>query len=181
MTSIRTEHSLIDKHIRQHNREAGEGLLWFEFAPLATAASAGSVYDDVYDEGVPGDGGRAYNAAKSIPTIYVYEFEDQFTPRDEGRQTVQNIRAAFLYTDLVRAGLTFPEQSRYHLSDILYYNGRYYRINDYHVRGKLPASVVVGIIGFEIYIDQEMPFDPGPSAPLVVDWGWPSTFPQVGV
>lgn len=181
MTDVRKEYSLITKHIRQHHREAGESLLWFEFAPLASAASAGSVYDDVYDEGVPGDGGRAYNSAKAVPTIYVYEFEDQFTPKEEGRQTVQNIRAAFLYEDLVRAGLTFPEDARTHLADIVYYNSRYYRLNDYHVRGRLPGSVVVGIIGFEIYIDQEMPFDPGPGTPLVVDYPWPDTFPVVSV
>jgi len=173
----RVEQSLINKHIRQHGRDVGESIVWFEFVPFAAAASAGSIYDDVYNEGTPGDGGRSYAAGKIVPTVYVEEEEDRFTAQEEGRQPTQNISATILFLDIKRAGISNPEEYKTHLNDIVYYDNRYYKLNDYHVRGRIPNEVVVGIKGYEVFIDQEFPFDPGP--PVVLDLPWPSTFPTV--
>lgn len=178
----RKELSLINKHIRQHHRDSmGEYLLWFEFMPLATAASAGSLYDDVYDEGAPGTGGRSYAGGLSIPTIYVEEFEDRFTAQEEGRQPTQNISATILFVDMERAGISNVSEYNTHLNDIIFYDNRYYKINEYRVRGRLPGDVLIAVQGYEVFLDQEFVFDPGPGVPVAQDLPWPSTFPAVGV
>ena len=177
----RKELSLINKHIRQHNREAGETILWFEFVPWANAASAGSIYDDVYDEGKPGDGGRSYAGGLVIPTIYVEEIEDQYTLHDDGRQPTQNILVTVLFADMISAGLSNPWEYETHLNDTFMYDNRWYKVWEYRVRGRLPSEVVIGIKGFEIYVDQEFPYDPGPPNPTNPDLPWPSTFPAVSV
>lgn len=176
----RTELSLINKHVRQHNRDTGESLIWFEFVPMATAASAGSFYDDVYDEGAPGEGGREYTNGILIPTVYVVEVEDRFTYQEEGRQPTQNLQVTMLYLDVVRAGMTEPREYKKHLNDMFFYDGRYYKVSDYHVRGRLgpTGEVVVGVQGYEVYIDQEFVYDDGPPAPIAMDYPWPTTFPS---
>src|SRR5688572_17428598 len=110
MVDVRKELSLINKHIRQHNREAGEYVLWFEFDPFAGAASAGSFYDDVYDEGAPGEGGRRYLPAVRIPTVYVEEVEDKFNLHEDGRQPTQNIYVVMLFDDVRQAGVTLARE-----------------------------------------------------------------------
>lgn len=175
----RVESSLINKHVRQHNRDVGEAIIWFEFMPLASSPSAGSVFDDVYDEGNHGAGGRDYAGGVLVPTIYVEEVEDRFTAQEEGRQPTQNIRVTVLYQDLERAGVTNPSEYKKHLNDMFYYDNRYYKVHDYHVRGRLPGEIVVGIQGYEVYLDQEFVNDPGPGVPLIQDLPWPSTFPAV--
>lgn len=177
----RVEQSLINKHIRQHNREAGEVIYWFEFRPFAASASAGSVYDDVYDEGVPGTGGRSYAGGLAIPTIYVEELEDQFTLQDDGRQVTQNISVTLLYKDVEAAGVSDPAEYGKHLNDVFYYDDRYYKVWEYRVRGRLPDEVLVAVRGFEVFVDQEFPFDPGPPTLQAMDLPWPDTFPAVSV
>lgn len=172
----RKELSLINKHIRQHNREAGEQVYWFEFVPLATAASVGSLYDDVYDEGSPGTGGLSYSGGITIPTIYVEEVEDLFTMQEDARQPTQNIRVTFLFLDAQRAGLSSAREYKGHLNDIFYYDGRYYKVYNYHVRGRLPSEVVIGVEGYEVYVDQEFPYDPGPPIPVHTNLPWPNSF-----
>lgn len=49
---VRRELDLINKHFRRHHTSVGETVVWYEFAPLGSA-SVNSIYDDVYDEGVP--------------------------------------------------------------------------------------------------------------------------------
>lgn len=181
MADLRKELSLINKHIRQHNREAGEVVYWFEFRPFAAAASAGSVYDDVYDEGVPGTGGRSYAGGLAIPTIYVEELEDRFTLQDDGRQVLQNLNLLMLFKDVELAGLSNPAEYEAHLNDIFYYDDRYYKVWEYRVRGRAPEEVLVAVKGFEVFVDQEFAFDPGPPTLAALDLPWPSTFPPVVV
>ncbi len=177
----RIELSLINKHIRQHNRDVGEAVMWFEFLPLGIDPDDGSTFDDVYDEGNPGDGGRRYARGVLVPTIYVEEVEDLFTAQDDARQPTQNIRVTILYLDMERAGVTNPDEFNKHLNDMFFYDNRYYKVNDYHVRGRLPTEVVIGIQGYEVFVDQEFPFDPGPGALVIQDLPWPSTFPHASV
>ncbi len=179
MVDVRKELSLINKHIRQHNREAGESVLWYEFLPFAASASAGSVYDDVYDEGVPGVGGRAYAPGVSISTVYVEETEDKFTLQEDGRQPTQNIYVVMLFDDVRRAGLTNPREYQPHLNDLFFYDGRFFKVSDYHVRGRLEDEVVVGVQGYEVYIDQEFGLDVPPDTPTVENLPWPDSFPVI--
>lgn len=183
MVDVRKELSLIQKHIRQHNRDAGESVVWFEFAPLLTTAASSSVfstYDYVYSTGSHFEGaGRRYTRGIVLPTIYVEEREDRMTYQEEGRQPTQNVYVAMLYEDVKKAWLTDPYEYQHHLNDMFMYDGRYYKIDDYHVRGRLKEEVVVGVQGYEVYIDQEFVNDYPPELPQTQDLPWPNTFPQV--
>lgn len=174
MTDLRTELSLINKHIRQHGREAGESIVYYEFLPLGS----GSTYDDIYDEGAPGPEGKSYLPGIVIPTIYVEEIEDAFTANEEGRQPTQTIQATMLYQDVLRAGLTAPWEYQERLNDMLSYDGRYYKVSEYKSRGRAPSDVLVVVKAFQIYTDQDMVWDNPPTAPSPVNL-YPSTFPVV--
>ena len=99
----RRELGLINKHVRQRNQQAGEHVIWYEFKKLG---SGGSTYDDVYDEGAPGVGGKSYDRGLVIPTIYVEEVEDDFRAIDDGRLPTQNLRATVLFKDMEAAGVS---------------------------------------------------------------------------
>jgi hypothetical protein len=174
----RKELSLINKHVRQHNREAGETVMWFERYPFVTAASVGgTAYDDVYDEAPYGPGGRVYDAGIVIPTILIQEVEDAMNLREDGRQPTQNIQVTFLYADALRAGMFQPREYETHLNDVFFYDDKYYKVWDYKVRGRLPSEVIIIVRGYEVYVDQEFVNDPGPPVIVNPDLPWPSTFP----
>lgn len=182
MVDVRKELSLINKHIRQHNREAGEHVVWFEYLePDGTNAT--TVRDDVYDMGYVDDEdgslGRKYSPGIVIPTVYVDEIEDQFYADQDGRQPIQNIRVVILYDDAFRAGMTEPHEYQPHLNDMFYYQGRYFKIHTYQARGRLQNEVIIAVNGYEVYIDQEMPFDPGPESPEIQNLDWPTSFPSL--
>jgi hypothetical protein len=182
MVDVRKELSLINKHVRQHHRDSsGESVIWYEFEPLGGSASAGSLYDDVYDEGVLGEGGRRYRPGVPIRTIYVEEIEDRFTLQEDGRQPTQNIYVVMLFDDVRRAGLSNPREYKPHLNDLFNYDGRFYKVTEYVVRGRLEDEVILKVQGFEVYIDQEFNLDVPPDQPTVQDLPWPSTLPFVVV
>jgi hypothetical protein len=175
----RRELGLINKHVRRRNREAGEYVVWYEFKPF----SKGSVYDDVYDEGAPGTGGKEYKRGVVLPTIYVEEVEDSFRAIDDGRQPTQNVRITVLFKDVIDAGISNPREYRGHLNDVFEYDGRFYKIQDYRVRGRLnkanpSGESVISVAGYEAFLDQEMPFSNGPRNPQFEDLPWPTTFPS---
>lgn len=174
MVDLRKELSLINKHVRQHGREAGSSIIWYEFL----AFGEGSEYDDIYDEGPVGADGRSYAPGISIPTIYIDEIEDQFTLAEDGRQPTQNIDVTMLYQDVLRAGMSEPWEYQKHLNDMLSYDGRFFKVSAYRSRGQAPSDVIVSVRAFEIYIDQDMVFDNPPEV-TAVDAPFPSTFPVV--
>lgn len=47
----------------------------------------------------------------------------------------------------------------------------------YRVRGRANDDVLIVVEGLEVYIDQEMPFDPGPETMAINDLPWPSVLP----
>jgi hypothetical protein len=176
----RRELGLINKHVRLRNREAGENVVWYEFKDLGTG---GSVYDDVYDEGVPGAGGKSYDRGLIVPTIYVEEVEDEFRAIDDGRQPTQNLRATILFKDIEAAGVTNPREYNKHLNDLFEYDSRYYRVRSYRVRGRMNnehpnGEAMLLVTGVEIFPDQEMPFSFGPRNPAIHDLPWPTSFPS---
>jgi hypothetical protein len=171
----RRELSLINKHVRRRNREAGESIVWYEFQTLQGGYS---VYDDVYDEGVPGASGRNYKTGIIIPTIYIEEVEDGYRAIEEGRQPVQNLVATILYKDAVAAGLSTPDEYNKHLNDMLEYDGRFYKVRNYNARGRLPEEVILKVSAYEVLVDQEFPFDRGPQNPKISTLPWPTSFPS---
>lgn len=175
----RRELDLINKHFRRHHATVGESVIWYEFNPLGSA-SVNSLYDDVYDEGVPGTGGRRYYPGVVLPTLFVSETEDQRRAIPEGRQPVQNIDLAISIQDMRDAGISVPYEYRNHLNDLLYYDGRYYSVFDYRVRGRLRDDVFVMIQGLEIYVNQEMLNDPDPGVIGIANYPWPASLPSLG-
>ena len=176
---VRRELDLINKHFRRHRNVAEESIVWYEFDPLGSA-SVNSNYDDVYDEGVPGTGGRKYLPGVFVPVLLVSEAEDEKRSIPEGRQTVQNIDLFIAIKDLREAGVSTPWEYRYHLNDILYYDGRYYSIYSYLVRGRLKDDVFVLVKGIEIYVNQEFVNDPNPGQIEITNYPWPASLPSLG-
>ena len=171
----RRELSLINKHVRRRNREAGETVIWYQFQPLQGGYS---VYDDVYDEGVPGSGGRNYKPAITIPTIYIEEVEDTYRAIEDGRQPTQNLRTTILYKDAVSCGMEGADEYNAHLNDVLEYDGRYYKVSDYRARGRIPTEAILVVQAYEIFLDQEFLFDNGPRNPRTSSLPWPTSFPS---
>jgi hypothetical protein len=176
---IRRELSQIRRHYREYTRNYGESIVWFEYLPQTTPASAGSIYDDVYDEGIVGTGGRRYKAGVVIPTLMVTETEDQKRAIPEGRQPVELTNFVASIEDFRTAGVTDPFEYQRHLNDMFLYDGRYFAIATYRVRGRLRDDVMVVVEGIEVYINQEMPFDVGPASMGTQNLPWPTALPII--
>lgn len=176
---IRRELSLIRKHYRQYQQDAGESVVWFEFVPLGTNVATQSVYDDVYDESVPGTGGKKYFPGVTVPILMITEAEDQKRSIPEGRQPVQLTNFVASIEDFRTAGVSNPYEYKSHLNDMFLYDGRYFSVVSYRVRGRARDDVIVVVEGIEVYISQEMPFDTGPTPLGISDLPWPSALPQL--
>jgi hypothetical protein len=174
---LRRELAHIRKNYRSYHRNNGESIVWFEFIPLGTNTSTQSVYDDVYDEGVPGAGGRKYKNGVIVPVLMITEAEDQKRSIPEGRQPVQLTNFVASVEDFRDAGVVNPYEYRGHLNDMFLYDGRYFSIQTYRVRGRLKDDLLAIVDGTEMYINQEMPFDVGPSSYSVQNLPWPTTLP----
>jgi hypothetical protein len=158
---------------------SGETVTWYEFNPLGSA-SVNSVYDDIYDEGVPGNGGRSYKPGVVIPILLGSENEDQRRAIPEARQTVQTMDIFVGMRDMREAGISTPYEYRSHLNDLFLYDGRYYSVYDYRVRGRLKDDVFILIVGQELYLNQEFINDPGPEPPRTDNFPWPAQLPSIG-
>lgn len=174
---VSRELGLINKHIRHRNQYAGESVIWYEFDPLAKDGGS-SLYDDIYDEGGPGSTGRSYKKGVVLPTIYITEVEDNFRAIPEARQPVQTLQATILFQDMVRAGISDPGEYENHLNDMFLYDNRFYKVSDYRARGRIDKEVIVLINGFEVFPDQEMPYDTGPDGIFETKLSWPTSFPS---
>jgi hypothetical protein len=175
---IRRELSHIRKHYRHYQRNYGEAVVWFEFIPLASSASAGSLYDDVYDEGAPGAGGRTYRNGITVPVLMITEAEDQKRAIPEGRQPVQLTNFVASVEDFRDAGVSDPFEYQRHLNDMFLYDGRYFSVASYRVRGRAKDDVLIVVEGIEVYIDQELVNDPGPAPFSIQNDPWPSLLPS---
>lgn len=175
----RRELNQIRRHYREYTRNYGESVVWFEYIPSASPASAGSQYDDVYDEGIGGSGGRKYKTGVAVPVLMITETEDQKRAIPEGRQPVELTNFVASIEDFRNAGIEDPFEYQRHLNDMFLYDGRYFSIATYRVRGRLRDDILVVVEGIEVYINQEMPFDPGPTAMGIQDLPWPATLPTI--
>ena len=187
---VRRELDMINRHFRAHHKTAGETIVWYEFdwnEPAYPTSSFPSpdlyselpTYDDVYDEGGPGTRGRRYKAGVTIPVLLASENEDQKRAIPEGRQVMQTMDLFVSIKDMREAGISIPYEYRGHLNDIFLYDGRYYSVYNYRVRGRLRDDIFLLLQGMEIYLDQEMPNDPGPERLEVTSFPWPTSLPTV--
>lgn len=172
----RRELSLIRKNYRQYHREVGETITWFEFERFGPT---GSSYDDVYDEGPQGAGGKKYKNGIVLPVIMITETEDTKRAIPEGRQPVQVVNTVLSIEDMRTAGMSQPFEYQQHLNDMFFYDGRYYSVSMYRVRGRAGRDdLLVVVEGIEVYVDEEMVNDPGPQAMGVQNYPWPATLPN---
>lgn len=176
---ISREVNEINKHYGRYQRGSGETIIWYEFAPLGTAAST-SVYDDVYDEGTPGTGGRQYGSGIVLPVLLITETEDLKRSIPEGRQVTQVANFIASYRDFVAAGVSEPYEYRHHLNDIFQYDGRYYSVTTYRVRGRARDDLMIVVEGVELYLDQEFVNDPNVGGYVSPTLPWPATIANLG-
>ena len=172
----RRELAHIRKNYRQYHRQVGETIAWFRFIPFSPT---GSEYDDVYDEGPSGADGKKYKDKVTVPILMVTETEDTKRAIPEGRQPVQVVNIVMSIADMRDAGIDEPYEYQRHLNDLFMYDARYYSVTMYRVRGRVKDDVLVVVEGIEIYINDEMPNDPGPAALSVNDFPWPATLPSL--
>lgn len=175
---VRTELGLIRKHYREYARSVGESIIWYEFLPFG-AASAGSQFDDVYDESLYGAGGRKYKTGVVIPVLMITETEDQKRSIPEGRQPVEVTNFVASVQDFRDAGISEPWEYRKHLNDMFLYDGRYFTVTSYKVRGRVKDDVVVVVEGLEVYYQQEFAFDPDITFNSIYNLPWPSSLPNL--
>jgi hypothetical protein len=172
----RRELAHIRKNYRQYHRQVGETIAWFSFIPFS---AEGSEYDDVYDEGPSGADGKKYKDKVIVPVLMVTETEDTKRAIPEGRQPVQVVNVVMSIADMRDAGIDEPYEYQRHLNDMFMYDARYYSVTMYRVRGRVKDDVLVVVEGIEVYVNDEMPNDPGPAALTVNDFPWPSTLPSL--
>jgi hypothetical protein len=175
----RRELDQIRRHYRAYARDFGESVVWFEYLPETTPASAGSTYDDVYDEGGFGAQGRKYKKGVIVPVLMITETEDQKRAIPEGRQPVQLTNFVASIDDFRKAGVSSPFEYQAHLNDMFLYDGRYFSVATYRSRGRLRDDVLVIVEGIEVYISQEMAFDEGPEELRIEDLPWPTSLPTI--
>jgi len=177
---VRTELNLIRKHYREYSRQAGEHVVYYEFLPFGAAASASeSFYDPVYNEGIGGDGGRKYKDGVSIPVLMITETEDQKRAIPEGRQPIEVANFVASVDEVRRAGITNLFEYKQHLNDLFIYDGRYFTVTSYKVRGRMRDDVIIVVEGLEVYMNQEYPFDPTTTFNGVSSLPWPSLLPTI--
>jgi hypothetical protein len=177
---VRREINSIHEKYRKYQHITSEFVVWYPFLPLGTNVTTTSVYDDVYDEGIYGAGGRKYGDGVVIPVLLVTETEDARRSIADGRQPTQTIEAKISIRDMRDAGIENVWEYQPHLNDIFIYDGRFYGLSDYRVRGRLKAEVFVIVQGFEIYVDQEFVNDIGPPALTNINAPWPTSLPTIG-
>jgi hypothetical protein len=178
VVNIRRELDHISENYRRYHRDTGETVVWYEIQPFGSNASTDSLYDDVYDEGLLTTGGLRYKTGILVPVLQVQETEDTKTATPDGRHVVQTINGVVAVKDMVAAGVGNVSEYRNHLNDMIFYDGRYYSITTYRVRGRARENVLVVFEGIERYLDQEFVNDPGPAELAFVDYGWPATLPS---
>lgn len=176
---VRRELNIIHDKYRRYHNVAGEYTVWYEFLNLGTNTTSNSVYNDVYDEGVYGTGGRNYKSGVTIPVLVAEETEDARRSIADGRQPTQTIQLRLSIKDMRDAGIESVWEYQPHLNDIFLYDGRFYGVSDYRVRGRLKSEVFVTVQGYEIYVDQEMVNDVIPTVGNI-NAPWPTSLPIIG-
>lgn len=176
---VRRELAHINKHFKRFRDVSELSIVWYEFIPLGSA-SVNSVYDDVYDEGIRSTGGKSYKPGVALPVLLASETEDERRAIPDGRQPTQTVQLFASMKDMKDAGIDQPWEYRFHLNDIFVYDGRYYNVYSYRVRGVIKDEVFVLISGYETFVDEELVNDPGPETLGVDLYPWPSALPNLG-
>jgi PAS domain-containing protein len=151
------------KHFNRYHNTIGEGLIYYQFD------AKNSKYDRVYDEGY-----RRYLRGVRIPVLWLDQQEATEDYSPEGRRPTQRLRLAVSAQSLYEAGISVTEAHGNRLQDtspseiwrndrvhdIVYYDGRYYEISGFQIRGRVKGEdVIIGISCIETFPDDDMIFD----------------------
>jgi len=177
MVDVRREVEHVWDNYRRYHKDTGEIVVWYELQPFGTTAGTDSLYDDVYDEGLSSTGGLQYQTGVVVPVIQVQENEDTKRAMPDGRHPLQTVNGVVSVKDMRDAGISDATEYRKHLNDMFFYDGRYYSVTMYRIRGRGRDDVIIAFEGIEKYVDQEFAFDPGPTTLATTDYAWPATFP----
>lgn len=172
----RRELSHIRKEFVRFHKKVGEALSWFLFDTET------SLYDNVYDEGF-----RQYMPAVRVPILWVDQQEAMEDYGPEGRRPTQRLRFAVSAQSLFECGISVTEAHGNRISDhspttvwradrlndLLYYDGRFYEVSGFQIRGRLQGEdVIIGISGIETFPSDELNLDSTP-----VSWFPPTPAP----
>lgn len=170
---VRREMKYIWKEYDKYFSTIGEEIIWFRFD------SQESRWDDVYDEG-----GLTYQTGIRIPVLWIDQIEDPEQYSGEGRRPTQRVRFACSSRSLRARGIGTdeahgagpfpspvyaPDPSQIgrdsaawlddRLNDIIFYDGRFYSVSNFQIRGRTPqGDIIIGIAGLEMQMD-EFPHD----------------------
>ena len=151
----RREVRQIHKHFDRYHKEIGEALIYFLFDTV------NSTYDEVYDEG-----GRRYKPGTRMPILWVDQMEAMENYAAEGRRPTQRIRLAVSSLSLYECGVSITEAHgnqitdtspsevwrRDRMHDIFYYDGRFFEVSGFQIRGRVKGEdVIIGITGIETF------------------------------
>jgi hypothetical protein len=171
---VRREMAHIYKEYQSYYRVIGEEIYWFRFDTTQ------SRWDDIYDEG-----GRHYLPAIRVPALWVDQIEDPEQYSGEGRRPRQRFRGAVSVAELRQRGISDtethgrrdidappgppdpPQPGRPigvwlddRLNDVLYYDGRFYSVSNFQIRGRAQfADSIIGISALELIVEDESVFD----------------------
>lgn len=159
----RREATHIHKEFQRYQHRFGESIVWFMFDTET------SQYDAVYDEGY-----RQYRAGVKVPVLWIDQQEAEEAYGPEGRRPTQRLRFSVGARALWECGIPITEAhgnriqdvspstvwKEDRLNDILYYDGRFYAISNFQIRGRLQGEdVVIGVSAIETYPSDEMNLD----------------------
>jgi hypothetical protein len=169
----RRESNHIQRELLRYQARIGEAVIWFEFDV------DNSQFDRVYNEG-----GRFYRQGRAVATLWVDQGEapEQYLP--EGRRTVVTLRFAVAARTITEVGIGLQEAHGHRiydrglinekwfddrLNDVLYYDGRYWEVNNFQIRGRIREDNILGVTCTETYPEDEYTFD----FPPAINWGLP--------
>jgi hypothetical protein len=169
----RREATQIQKHFVRYHHDMGEAIIYFQFDAEASS------YDRVYDEGF-----RRYYPGIRIPILWVDQMEAVEDYAAEGRRPTQRCRLAVAARSMYESGVSVTEVHGHRLQDIapndiwykdrlhdiFYYDGRYYEVSGFQIRGRVQGEdVVIGVSGIETFVADDMNLDyPPGTSPVVV-------------
>jgi hypothetical protein len=168
----RREVRAIWKHFDKYYGYIGEGMVYYRFD------ADNSKYDRVYDEGY-----RQYHGGVVVPILWADQQEATEDYAPEGRRPTQRLRCAVSAKNMYEAGFsptevhgnriydTSPSDTwrRDRMHDLCFYDGRYWEISGYQIRGRARGEdVIIGITAIETFPDDDMKFDYTPGTVPIV-------------
>jgi hypothetical protein len=159
----RREAKHIAREMQRRHTEMGETIIWFKFDV------DNSQYDRVYNEG-----GRAWLRGLTVPVLWIDQGEAPEQMMPEGRRPVVTLRFAVGAWAIMESGVGQQEAHGHRVwdrglidnhwmddrnNDIVYYDGSYWEVTDFQIRGRIREDTVVGVSCSETWPEDEYTFD----------------------